>query len=303
MPSSIKYILGGRGAIKIIVGLLVWLWPEVPEEMPPIVDETPVVEEVVTPVYPEISVIGSSVAGRDISAYVFGEGEKEILFVGGMHGGYEWNSSLLAYEFIDHLSSNLDMIPEGVRVSVIPVLNPDGLALVTGSGGRFAATDVPDPTTRVSDGRFNKNYVDLNRNFDCKWAPESSWRGAPVSAGTAPFSEPEAAALRDYVTANAPDAVVFWHSQANNVYASECHTGPLPETLALMNAYANAAGYGAVPAFTAYPITGDAEGWLASIGIPAITVELKTYQSIEWAQNLAGVNAILSHFGNKNLAR
>ena len=73
--------------------------------------------------------------------------------------------------------------------------------------------------------------------------------------------------------------------------------------MVFMNAYANAAGYGAVPAFTAYPITGDAEGWLASIGIPAITVELKTYQSIEWAQNLAGVNAILSHFGNKNLAR
>jgi g-D-glutamyl-meso-diaminopimelate peptidase len=303
MLSSSKNVLGGLFVLLVIVGLLVWLWPEAPVEISPVVEEVPAIEEVAAPIYPEVSVIGSSVGGRDISAYVFGSGETEVLFVGGMHGGYEWNSALLAYEFIDHLSNNLDIIPEGVRVSVIPVLNPDGLALVTGNGGRFAATDVPDPSTRVADARFNKNYVDLNRNFDCKWAPESSWKGAPVSAGTAPFSEPEAAALRDYVTSHTPDAVIFWHSQANNVYASECHDGPLPETLAIMNEYANAAGYGAVPAFTAYPITGDAEGWLASIGIPAITVELKTYQSIEWTQNLAGVEAVLGYFSNDNLAR
>jgi len=286
-----------------VAGLVFLLWPEVSVPLPPVVDETPVVEEEPAPVYPEVSVIGRSVAGKDISVYTFGAGEMEVLFVGGMHGGYEWNSALLAYEFIDHLSANLDLIPAGMRVSVIPVMNPDGLALVTDVGGRFAATDIADPTTRVADGRFNKNYVDLNRNFDCKWAPESTWRGEPVSAGTAPFSEPEAVALRDYVLANNPDAVVFWHSQANNVYASECEAGPLPETLALMDTYAQAAGYGAVPAFTAYPITGDAEGWLASIGIPAITVELKSYQSIEWVQNLAGVKAILGYFESKNLAR
>ncbi len=303
MPSKLKFVIGALLAILLAVGLAIFFWPETKVELPPVIDETPVVDEEPTPSYPEISVIGHSVAGRDISAYVFGNGETEILFVGGMHGGYEWNSALLAYEFIDYLGENLDMIPEGVRVAVIPSINPDGLAMVTGTGGRFAATDITDPTTRVADGRFNKNYVDLNRNFDCKWAPQSTWRGDPVSAGTAPFSEPEAAALRDYVLANTPDAVVFWHSQANNVYASECESGPLPETLAIMDAYANAAGYGAVPAFTAYPITGDAEGWLASIGIPAITVELKSYQSIEWVQNMAGVKALFSYFENKNVAR
>jgi hypothetical protein len=55
-----------------------------------------------------------------------------------------------------------------------------------------------------------------------------------------------------------------------------------------MTAYAKAGGYGAVPSFDAYPITGDAEGWLASIGIPAITVELETRTSIEWTRNLGG---------------
>ncbi|MCA9360408.1 hypothetical protein KC730_00785, partial [Candidatus Kaiserbacteria bacterium] len=75
-----------------------------------------------------------------------------------------------------------------------------------------------------------------------------------------------------------------------NVYASECENGVLPETLTLMNAYSVAGNYGAVPVFDAYPITGDAEGWLASIGIPAVTVELEGRTSIEWTRNLAGVN-------------
>jgi hypothetical protein len=149
----------------------------------------------------------------------------------------------------------------------------------------------------TGEGRFNANNVDLNRNFDCKWAPESSWRGKTVSAGTGAFSEPEAMSLKNYVEKISPKAAVFWHSQANNVYASECDNGVLPETLTIMNAYSIAADYGAVPIFDAYPITGDAEGWLASIGIPAVTVELGSRTSIEWEQNLSGTNALLYMYG------
>ena len=66
-----------------------------------------------------------------------------------------------------------------------------------------------------------------------------------------------------------------------------------------MKAYATAAGYPAVSSFDAYPVTGDAEGWLASINIPAITVELKTHETVEWEQNLAGVKALVSYYGQK----
>lgn len=248
--------------------------------------------------WPEVVTVGTSVEGRPIVAYEFGTGETTLLFVGGIHGGYEWNSSLLAWEMIDHLTQNEDVLPEDISLHIIPSLNPDGLALVTGGEGRFTMSDVADPSTRNATARMNANGVDLNRNFACKWQPESTWRGAVVSAGTAPFSEPEAAALRDYVTTTAPDAAVFWHSQANNVYASECEEGVLPETLALMSTYAVAGRYGEVPVFDAYPITGDAEGWLASIGIPAVTVELESYQDIEWDRNLAGTFAVINQYSN-----
>ena len=232
---------------------------------------------------PVYKVIGISVEGRSIDSYTYGAGDTHIAFVGGVHGGYEWNSVLLAYTFIDYLDAN-----------------PDGLYKVTGRAGRFNAIDASTDEEVLALGRFNANAVDINRNFDCKWKPKSMWRSQAVNAGSAPFSEPEAKAIRDFVLTNRPEAVIFWHSQSNAVYASECENGILPQTLDIMNAYSRASGYPAVKTFDAYEITGDSEGWLASINIPAITVELKTHKTIEWEQNLAGIKAIFEYFGNSN---
>ncbi len=260
--------------------------------------ETPVVAPPTVPTTPPAlrpQIIGTSVEKRAIEAYTYGTGPTHLLFVGGIHGGYEWNSVLLAYTFIDRLEAAPESIPESLTVTIIPALNPDGVFKVTGKDGRFARTDVKvglDPATI----RFNANGIDLNRNFDCKWKPESTWRSKVVSAGSAAFSEPEAAAFRDYVAKINPSGVVFWHSQSNAVYASECTEGILPGTRTLMETYATAAKYPAVDSFDAYPVTGDAEGWLASIGIPAITVELATHETIEWDRNLAGFDAVLGQY-------
>ncbi|MAJ97065.1 MAG: hypothetical protein CMI56_00430 [Parcubacteria group bacterium] len=239
--------------------------------------------------------IGASVEGRSIDTYTYGEGNTHLLFVGGMHGGYEWNSVLLAYTFIDYLSANPSVVPQDIVITVLPVLNPDGLFDVVGKEGRFTSADIVVDTSNGT-GRFNAQNVDLNRNFGCKWQPESTWRTQVVNAGTEPFSEPETGALRDFVTNKKVDAVVFWHSQSNAVYASECENGVLATTTDIMNVYSDASGYRAIESFDAYPITGDAEGWLASIGIPAITVELKTHETIEWKENVAGVKALFSYF-------
>lgn len=287
--------------IVVLAALLFLLKPQEVIQEPASIE--PVVEEVIEAPQTTQSTIGVSVEGRSIEAYTFGNGEETLLFVGGIHGGYEWNSVLLAYEFIDRFTANPELVPEGVAVHIIPNLNPDAVYKVTGVTGRFTQDDII-PTVDQATARFNANGVDLNRNFDCKWQPESSWRGQTVSAGSFAFSEPEAVALRNYVLQTQPTMVAFWHSQANNVYASECEAGVLPETLLVMNTYANAAGYGAVASFDAYPVTGDAEGWLASIGIPAVTVELSSHESLDLVQNIAGVEALLVHYGTQaSLAR
>lgn len=293
MPTGNNKIIGiVLSVILIVFAISLFL---LTNQEPPVVTEepAPVVEVEPTPI-PKNAVVGTSVQGRVIETYTYGTGSTTLLFVGGVHGGYEWNSTLLAYEFIDALENGTFLVPAHLRFVIIPTLNPDGLFEVVGTSGRFITSEIPPNDAHTTGrGRFNANDVDLNRNFDCKWQPESTWRSKVVSAGTAAFSEPEAQTLKRVVESEDPAAVVFWHSQANTVYASECEAGVLPQTLAIMNAYADAANYNSVASFDAYPVSGDAEGWLASIGIPAITVELETRTSSEWQRNQAGIKALL----------
>lgn len=290
-------IAAGLGGPSLIIGLLLIAWLLQKEETPSVSEPEITVSPEIRPVVISTStyrIIGKSVEQRDIEYYEFGQGSTTLLLVGGIHGGYEWNSVLLAYEFIDAFLSGQIEVPNDLRIGIIPVLNPDGLYSVVQTAGRFTVAEIPPNTAhQTGQGRFNANNVDLNRNFDCKWQPKSSWRGKAVSAGTSAFSEPEAVALRDLVYEINPSTVVFWHSQANTVYASECENGVLPQTLVVMDAYATAGTYKSVSVFDAYPITGDAEGWLASINIPAVTVELETRVKTEWSRNLAGVLAVM----------
>ena|SRR3989344_375254 len=242
-------------------------------------------------------IIGKSVEGRDIIAYHFGAGEKEILFVGGIHGGYEWNTVLVAQELIDALRADSSVIPTNVMVTVIPVLNPDGLQKVTGtSDTNFSASDVSTSEATQISGRFNAHEVDLNRNFDCDWKSSGTWQSRQVSGGEKAFSEPESQALKAYVESHAIAAAVVWYSAAGGVFASNCHDGVLPETSTLTSLYAKASGYKAYESFDFYSITGDAVNWLAKQKIPAISVLLTTHTNVEWDKNLAGIKALLAHY-------
>lgn len=252
------------------------------------------VVEAPAPEYPVHKVIGNSVEGRTLDSYTYGTGPKHIAFVGGIHGGLEWNSVFLAYQLMDYLKAHPESVPASLSVTVVPDANPDGVHKVIPVEGRFAVKDVP--AGALDAGRFNAHGVDLNRNFDCRWVATSTWKGVTHSAGTKPFSEPEAQALKSFVASTSPKAVIFFHSQAGAVYASECGKGVLPQTLDIMNAYAKASGYKAIKTFDAYPTPGDSEGWLASIGVPAITVELTTHDVVEWEKNLAGVKAVLEYY-------
>lgn len=238
--------------------------------------------------------IGTSVEGRDILATTYGHGPTRLLFVGGTHGGYEWNTVLLSYDLMDYLAAHPEAIPGGVSVTVIPELNVDGVYKATGKVGPFSPSDVSSNETLVKSARFNADNVDLNRNFDCKWQATSTWQSTPVSGGSAPFSEPETRALRDYILKVHPAAEVFFHSASGSVYASQCGNGILPGTRELMQAYADASGYNAVDVFDAYATSGAEDDWSATLGIPAITVELTTHTDVEWDRNLAGVKALLA---------
>lgn len=240
--------------------------------------------------------IGESVDGTDITAYHFGDGAQEIIFVGGIHGGYSWNTALLGFELIDWFKENPNLIPKTVTVTVIPVMNPDGLKKVTGETGRFEISDATTNEVTKIAGRFNGNAVDLNRNFDCQWQPKATWQNKEVSGGASAFSEPESQAIRDYVQKVKPVAAVTWYSSAGGVYASTCTGEVKTETLALTKLFADAAGYTAHEEYDYYEITGDMVNWFAKENIPAISVLLTNHTNSELAKNKAGVEAVLNYY-------
>lgn len=242
------------------------------------------------------TVIGYSVAERPLTDYLFGSGPDHIVFIGGIHGGYEWNTILLAYDMIDYFAANPGLIPAGVTLHIIPAANPDGQYLVTGQEGRFLPQDVAADSLR---GRVNDNDVDLNRNWDCKWTANAIWRDQPTSGGSQPFSEPETMVLRDFLLDLNPAAVIFWHSAANGVFAAGCHTVHQP-SLNLATVYGRAAGYPVYETFTSYVVTGDAGDWLSLQGIAAASVELLNHEDTDWAKNVAGVTAVLRQYNQIN---
>ena len=240
------------------------------------------------------TIIGTSAGGHDIVAHTFGSGEQTVLFVGGVHGGYAFNTTLLAYELIEYLATDERRVPADMTVTVIPALNPDGLVRAGASAERFTATAITNDTTVRTRSRFNDNNVDINRNFDCQWQASGQWQDQTVNAGSAPFSEPEAQAIQGFVQAYLPVAVITWYAAAGEVFPAACgNDNPSAATLALRDAYANATPYTAAAEFTYYPITGDMMDWLAANDIPAISVLLSDRESTEWEANRAGVTAVL----------
>ncbi|PSO45817.1 MAG: hypothetical protein BRC25_00850 [Parcubacteria group bacterium SW_6_46_9] len=243
------------------------------------------------------AIIGTSAGGHDIPAYTYGNGDTRLLFVGGIHGGYEWNTVKVADQMIEWLERNRSVIPENVSVTVIPVLNPDGLNETVGTTSpEFSAADVPTQEDTIP-GRFNANDVDLNRNFDCSWQPEGQWQDRTVDAGSSAFSEPETQALRDWIQNNNPEAGIVFYSAAGAVYSAGCNGEASTASEDLMNTYAQASGYPAEGLFTAYELNGDAVDWMTKEGVTGISVLLSTHQDVEWDKNRAGIKAVLESYG------
>jgi hypothetical protein len=256
-----------------------------PTPIPPAANVTPA-DTVPTPTplpIPQItaraphSLLGVSVEGREILAWQFGNGPVLIVLVGGMHGGYEFNTVLLSHLLIEHFDQNPDDLLPGISLAIIPMANPDG---VTRGGGL--------------EGRLNAHGVDLNRNWDCDWSKTAVWGDTPVDAGTGPFSEPESQALQGYFVARPPAAVIFYHSAIGIIALGECD-GQSPGHDWLPGLLSDATGY-PVHRFDYYEVTGDASNWLAKQGIPAAVIELASKNEMEFRSNLPGVIALECHF-------
>jgi hypothetical protein len=222
--------------------------------------------------------IGTSAQGREISARRFGSGPVGIVLAGGMHGGWEANTVVLAEQLIAHFERNPGDLPPDISLYIVPAVNPDGL-----------------PRGRTPEGRFNARGVDLNRNWGCGWQAEAVWRDQAVSAGAGPFSEPETQALSAFLMQVRPAVALFYHSSAGGIFAGRCAQPIRDADSETMSAvYGAAAGYSFGQPFSAYPVTGTAAAWADGQGIAAADVELYTSTDAEFTRNLRGLMALMA---------
>jgi hypothetical protein len=220
-------------------------------------------------------VYGTSFDGRPLMAYRLGTGPSVKAIIGGIHGGYEWNTVVLVSETLKYLQESPILVPEDVTLYIVPCANPDGYA---------AGTD-------LEHGRMNGNGVDLNRNWGYHWQPTATHGTRPVNAGTLPFSEPETSALRDFILERNVTAAIFYHSaMARIFYGAERDCSA---TYQLAQEVSDATGYPISAGVLGQISTGDAVDWMSARGLAGIEVELTTHEDIEWKRNLQGLLAFL----------
>jgi hypothetical protein len=229
--------------------------------------------------FEEAFIYGYSVEERPLQGYRLGTGQSARFVIGAIHGGYEWNTVEVVSKTLEYYREYPGELPANVALYLVPLANPDGYA-----AGRDAIV-----------GRMNAHSVDLNRNWDYTWRPTATHGTRPVSAGTAPFSEPETAALRDLLLEKRPDAVIFYHSAMGVVFSGadrgNSFTYELTEVIAAATGYRHQ-----TEGMPGQITTGDAIDWLSTVGIAGTEIELTTHASIseaEWQRNLSGIKAFL----------
>jgi len=223
--------------------------------------------------------IGTSVGGRALEVARFGSGPRELLIVAGIHGGYEWNTIALADELIERLRQDPAIVPADVALYLLRAMNPDGEARSHGA-----------------DGRANDNGVDLNRNWPIDWHPDWDrtycWNYLPISAGPHPVSEPEVAAVMQFILDHEFEAMISYHSAALGIFPG----GSPPDTAShrLAAALARVSGYPYPPLDYGCEYTGQFADWTVSQGIAAVDVELTTHVDTDFEINLRVLETFLN---------
>ena len=210
------------------------------------------------------------------------------VFFAGCHHAREWISVEVPFLFGQYLLENYDLSQE-VRdlvdeseIWIVPIANPDGLEYSINVYRYWRKNRRAN-----SDGTYG---VDINRNYGYAWGFDeigsSGQPGSDVYRGTAPFSEPETAAIRNLFLGHDFRAMISFHSFAQDILFPWGYTTAAAPTDAALGAVAGTmAGLIAGVRGTVYTYgegsrllyltNGDTVDWTYSIaGAPSYTIEL-----------------------------
>ena len=181
---------------------------------------------------------------RPLRTLVIGRGPRKVLYTAAHHAN-EWINAPVILKFVEELAQAIQNggqifgvdgkdLEQKVTIYTVPMVNPDGVDLVTGvirpgqAQYEMAATLSQNyPTIPFPDGwKANLLGVDLNLNYPAGWlqAREIKYSqgydrpGPRDFVGRAPLNQLETRALAGYTEFLDPDLVLAYHTQGEVIY-------------------------------------------------------------------------------------
>ncbi|MFQ5453135.1 MAG: M14 family zinc carboxypeptidase [Candidatus Zixiibacteriota bacterium] len=220
--------------------------------------------------------IGQTIEGRDIWAVKISdnpdidEDEPEVLYTAAIHAREVITPEVLFF-FMDELTDKYGFWPDETEIVnsrelwFIMVANPDGYfhneAIAPNGGGMWRKN-----RRNNGDGTYG---VDLNRNFGYEWGRDdigsSPYTDDQTYRGTAPFSEPETQALRDFISSRQFIITVYYHSYSNLIlypWGYDYLLTPDNDIFVFLGDSINAFnGYTPGPVWSLYIVNGGSDDW------------------------------------------
>lgn len=196
--------------------------------------------------YPFLKIgnIGYSVLGKEIPYIKIGNGKKEILYHASIHAN-EWITSVILMKFIENFCKayilnktikeyQAQKLFNQVSLYIIPMVNPDGVDLVTKKLEKNSDTyknyekiskefpNIPFPYG----WKANFNGVDLNLQFPAGWefAKKIKFKQGYIKPaprdfiGKNPLTEPEALAIYNFTLKHNFSLTISYHTQGKEIY-------------------------------------------------------------------------------------
>lgn len=236
--------------------------------------------------------------GRNLRTLVIGNGPRKVLYTAAHHAN-EWITTPVILKFVEELAQagetggtlfgvSAATILENVTIHTLPMVDPDGVDLVTGA----IPPDAPEyaqarllgdnyPQIPFPEGwKANLLGVDLNLQYPADWLrareikfSQGFTRPGPRDyVGRAPLNQRESRALAEYTRQVDPALVLAYHTQGKVIYWKflDYH---IPGAQALAEEFARLSGY--TPEDTPYAsgFAGYKDWFIRCFGRPGFTIE------------------------------
>jgi hypothetical protein len=256
---------------------------------------------------PRPSLEGRPIFGLEIAANVDDVDGRPIFYIDAVHHAREWPASEFTMIFAHYLVEKYGKDPEvtsllkKARVILVPIVNVDGfnysresvfsynqplrdgtqnMGLVNGFEGywrknRRSLTGVTVPAAQVNPDAYG---VDPNRNYAYLWGDQQGGSSGThidqTYRGTAPFSEPEVANVRDVVLSRQITGVITNHTVQASVLRAGGGKAPDDNLLVKIGQrMADLLGFQNNPT-VGYPTTGTTDDWVYAVnGALGFTIE------------------------------